>query len=702
MALISEIRKKSWLLIILIALGMGGFVAMDMVNKASKSSGDQYTLGSVNGNKIDWQDFQRAERILYPNSTEDIYGQRNYIWNYMVEEQLVNEEAEELGLNIGDEEMEDLQYGNRLSPIIQRNFRDPNTGQIDRQNLDQIKANLGTGKLQPQLEEFWAFQKGEIKKDRLQRKLIGIVKKGIYTPTWLAQQLQNEQGSSIDAKYVAIPLDKIDSTEVVLTDEDYKNFMKENEGLLKRKEEFRTVDFIVFNVTPTTEDTAVVREAITQRVTPFQETDNDSLFVENNFGTIDVVYYKKDDLSEAIADTIFDLPVGSVYGPYIDGSEFRVAKVLDKKIIPDSVKSRHILIQAKSEAEIASAYKIIDSLKTVIESGQGKFDSLALQFSQDGSRDKGGDLGYSAAGRMVKPFNDLLFYEAEPGEVNIVTTQFGVHLVEVTDRKFIDKEQGVKLAYLVEPIVPSEETQERIYDDALEFSGNHRTTEELKKSIAEKPELSIETAQGLTANSYQFSTLGSGGVSREIIRWAFEPSTKPGMVAPEVYIYDEPTLFYNAHYVIPALKSVIKSGISTLADVKENFADQVMNKKRAEMLAAKITSKDLDAIAAQFDVKVDTLDNVNFNMSYLPVLGNETTLIGRISVLPKGEVSGPIVGKNGVYVVEVISRTEASLSTDIAAFRGQVSNTARGSVDTRLMEAVKAAAKLKDNRYTFY
>lgn len=702
MALISEIRKKSWLLIVLLALALGGFVVMDMVGAGSRAGGNEFTLGVVNGNKIDWNDFQRAERILYPNSTEDIYGQRNYVWNYMVEEVLVNEEAEELGLSVGNEEFEDLQYGSRLSPIIQRNFRDPNTGQIDRQNLEQIKANLGTGELQPQLEEYWKFQGGEIKKERLQSKLINIVKKGIYTPTWLAQQLQNEQGSSMDAKYVAIPLDQIDDSEVTVTDEDYKTYMKENEGLLKRKEEFRTVDFVVFNVIPTVEDTAAVREAITEKITAFRETDNDSLFVENNFGMIDAVYFKKDDLSEAVSDTIFDLPTGAVYGPYIDGAEFRAVKVLDKKIIPDSVKSRHILIQAKTEAEAVAAYRLIDSLKTVIEAGQGRFDSLAMRYSQDGSRDQGGDLGFSGVGRMVKPFNDVLFYDAKPGELKVVTTQFGVHLVEVTDQKFIENEQGVKLGYLIEPIVPSEETQSTVYDDALEFSGKNRTIEDLKKAVAENPALSIETAQGLTANSYQFSTLGSGGTSRDIIRWAFDPGTTVGNVAPEVYIYDEPTLFYNSRYIVPAVKSAVKPGISTLAEVKENFADKVKNKKKAEILASKITTKDLNAIASQFGVEVDTLKNVNFNMSYLPVLGNEATLIGKITSMQNGETSDPIIGQNAVYVAEIISKTEASLSTDISAFRNQVSTAARGSVDSRLMEAVKGAAKLKDNRYSFY
>ncbi len=303
---------------------------------------------------------------------------------------------------------------------------------------------------------------------------------------------------------------------------------------------------------------------------------------------------------------------------------------------------------------------------------------------------------------MVKPFNDVLFYTAEPGELTIVSTQFGVHLVEITGRKFIENEQGVKLAFLTEPIVPSEETQAEVYDDALEFSGNNRTIEDLKKSVADNPELSIETAQGLTANAYQFSNLGGGGTSRDIIRWAFDPETEVGMVAPEVFIYDEPTLFYNARYVVPALRSVVKPGISTLAEVKENFTELVRNKKKGEILASRITSKDINAIASQFNVEVDTLKSMNFNMSYLPGLGNETALIGRASLLQTGEVSEPIIGQAAVYVAEMLSRTEASLSTDISAFKQQVSMTARGSVDSRLMEALKLGAKLKDNRYTFY
>lgn len=702
MALISKIRNNSWIIIVMLALGLGGFIVMDMVSAGAKSGGNQFTIGEVNGEILDWNEFQRTERILYPNATGDTYGQRNYIWNYMVEEQLLKDEGEAMGLNVGEDEMEELQFGTNLSPIIHRNFRDPNTGQLDRASLDQIRANLGTGNLQPQLEEFWKFQHKEIIKDRLQTKLSSLIKKTIYTPTWMAQQLQAEQGSSLDFEYVLVTLDAVDDADVELTDDDYSTWMNENAGAIELKEEMRHVDFVVFNVLPTAQDSAFIHEALSESIEAFSIAENDSQFVENNYGTLVPQYFKKEDLSEIIADTVFNMTVGSVYGPYIEGAAYRGLKVIDRKAIPDSVDSRHILIRATTQEEAIAAINRLDSVKTVIEAGIAPFDSLAMRISQDGSGPTGGGLGYSASGRMVQPFNDLLFYTAEPGELNIITTQFGVHLVEVIDRKYINNEEGIRLAFLDAPIIPSEETQAEIYDDALEFSGMSRTLDELKAELANKPELSLETAQGLTINGYQFSNLGSGGTSRDIIRWAFEPGVKAGMVSPDVYVYDEPTLFYNSRYVVPAVKAVLKAGVLSLADVKESYKSQVMAKKKGEMLAAKMTGQDLNAVASQFGVEVDTFDNVNFNMSYLQGLGNENNLIGKVTGLGKGEVAGPIIGVSGVYMVKAFDKTEASLSTDITSFRGQLTATSRNSVDSRLIEAIKSTAKIEDFRYNFY
>lgn len=79
-------------------------------------------------------------------------------------------------------------------------------------------------------------------------------------------------------------------------------------------------------------------------------------------------------------------------------------------MIPDSVKSRHILIQVQTREQYQAAVKLLDSLMNQVKTGRASFDSLATKYSQDpGSAVKGGDLGFVATGRMVKPFNDAIF-----------------------------------------------------------------------------------------------------------------------------------------------------------------------------------------------------------------------------------------------------------------------------------------------------
>jgi hypothetical protein len=127
MALIGKIRNNMWFVIILLALGLGGFVFMDISSVNSLGGGNQFNVGKVNGTEIDWVEFQKAQEALYSGSTVDVYDQRDFVWSYFVEEAIISAEAEQIGLNVGDAEMDELQFGTRLSPVVQRNFTDPQT-----------------------------------------------------------------------------------------------------------------------------------------------------------------------------------------------------------------------------------------------------------------------------------------------------------------------------------------------------------------------------------------------------------------------------------------------------------------------------------------------------------------------------------------------------------------------------------------------
>ncbi|MFQ5448745.1 MAG: peptidylprolyl isomerase, partial [Saprospiraceae bacterium] len=530
MALISKIRRQKWLLVGSMAVALFLFIAMLMFDNPNQSlfGGSATTIGDIEGRKLDYKEFSATHDMLYRNSGGDSFSERTFLWNFFVDEAIVKKEASIIGLGVSKEELLDLQFGadnSRLSPIITSRYQNPNTRQVDRQQLDQLKniitnnqidQLIQNGQLVPDFRYRWAHQEKEIIKDRLQTKMANMVSKGMYTPSWMAEMISNDQNLRVDFRYVQVPFDEIENSEVTLEDADFKAYFDEHKNQFKQDEETRKLEYVIFNVEPTPEDSAVIRDNIANLVADFEATKNDSLFVENNYGSIDVVYYKKEALSTAIADTTFQMPIGSVYGPYLDGAAYKAVKLLDKKVIPDSVKARHILRTANDQASLVAALKTIDSLKTLIESGVATFDSLAANFSQDPSNaNKGGDLGFFPQGRMVKEFNDVCFFKAEPGELNAVITQFGVHLIEVTDRKFSPtREESVKVAYISQEIVPSQGTQDDIRELALQMQENSPTIEDLRKAADEKG-MDIETSPWLKVNDYASGSLGAGQGSRE-------------------------------------------------------------------------------------------------------------------------------------------------------------------------------------------
>ncbi len=702
MGLMNTIRKNPSILIVSIGLAMAGFILMDMLNSGGPNPAGQFTLGEVNGEQIDWKIFSDTENRLYGNSNPDVLGRREVLWNYFVDRILISDLADDLGLGVGTAEMQELQFGNNLSPVIQRNFSDPNTRQVDREQLNQVRQALESGQMPPELKAFWTEQEKEVVKERLQAKVAGMIAKGMFTPTWQAELINQHRNERCDVAYVRIPFDAIPDSEITISDDELAAYLKENPARFRRDEETRALKYAMFPVRPSAADSAALVKTLTDLIPAFLETDNDTLFVENNYGFLDATFFTDEAFTSPEADTLFTLPVGSVYGPFIEGASYMLVKIRDKMIVPDSVKSRHILIQAKDANSLASAQKLIDSLKTVIESGTVSFDTLALQYGQDATRTSGGDLGFTAPGQMVKPFNDLIFYQAEPGKLYTVTTQFGVHLVEVTDRKYINNKTGIQIANLQEPILPSDETQKRVYQKALELVSQCRTLEQLEQAAAKTSEWALETSPLFKENDYAVGSLGEGTSARELIRWAFQQGDAGG-VSADVHSFEDPELRYINAYVVAALDRISPAGMPKLENVRSEIESVLRNKKKGEKIAGQIGSQtDLTALATQYGSQVDTALGISFANTFVPGVGNEPRFVGIVTALDAGANSGPIIGTNGVYVANIVNKPTDLPAANIALIRAQVRQLRANTTGMRFAEALRKDAKIEDNRSSFY
>ncbi len=725
MALIGKIRNNSWLLIVLIGLGLGGFVIMDMFSGQQSIFGSRSNImAEIEGTEVDIREFNQAESILYTGQSGNVYNNRNQLWNFFVEEALVNKEAEALGLGVSKKEIQDLEFGsdNKLSPIILARYPNPqNPRAVDRAQLNEIKGIIdgGASQMQTMIEEgrlnpnfpfFWDYQRGEIKKERLQSKLIKMVEKSLYTPTWMAEMLGNDQNARVDFVYVQVPFDNIENDAVSLADEDYQRFLEQNSSEYSTDEETRKVEYVVFDVFPSAIDSATISDKIAGKVEAFESAENDSTYVNNNFGTINQVWHDADMLSNAIKDTVFQIPVGSVYGPYVDNNTYKAVKVMDRQVMRDSAKCRHILIAATTPAEFETARKRCDSLKTVIETGQNVFDTLVVQFSDDpGSKNNGGVYDYAPVNQYVPEFNDVVFYSGQIGRLYSVRTQFGYHLIEPMGRQGESKER-VRVAYISENIEPSEKTQDEVRSKALDFLDANPTRDDMIKSAAASEELDVETSPALKRNDYAIGSLGSGNTSRDIVRWAFNndpnsPNAEVGGVAPEVYAFQDTDKYYTGKYAVVALKSVQEAGIPSVANVKDDpdMELKVMNMKKGEMLMEQIgDSKDLAAIANQFGMQVDTAKNVSFSGGFIPNLGQEPKVVASAFSSELNTVAGPMTGNSGVYLIMPTYKPTATNTPNIPQTRQTSQTSSRSQISARLMQAIRKEADISDNRARFF
>ena len=708
MALISSIRSRSWILIVFIGIGLASFIMMDMFNSNTGAFGNRptNTLGTINGKEIDYNKVRRTEEVFYRGATGSTYGLKDQLWNYYLEQSLLEDEGSKLGLNIGREEINDLMFGNNLSPIVQQIFTNPQTQQVDMARIAEVKDQIVNDREkinEPYIEELVA----QVKKDRIQQKYNALVAQGFYTPNWMAEQLVNESNTMFDFNYVKVPFTGVADTEVSVSDEDYSAYLNNNKAAYMSDEETRKINYVVFDIYPSSADSSKYYGQLQNMVQGFKSAPNDSLYVAQKGGTMATAYVKSSSLSPEIQDRMASLPIGSVVGPYVEGSTYKLAKVSDRKVIADSVKAQHILIRANPADQVSfqNALVRIDSVKTAIDNGES-FDNMAAQVSQDASNaDQGGDLGYFAQGAMVQQFNDMAFYKAKVGEVNIVLTQFGVHLLKVNDKKFSSKEESIRVAYLTRSIVPSEETQKTTREKVQEFVNTHTTAADMEALVANDPSLRIQTTTNLKRNDFMVPALGQDPASRDMIRWAFD-GTNVGDLSPDFYIYrySNPVTYenYDSKYVIASLANIQKAGMPSVESIKSEIASLVMNEKKAAVIAGAVQGKDLQAVASQYGTTVGSLTGISGASTNLQSLGNEPKVAAALSNLDVNQKSGPIQGENGVYVVQVTNKTAAATGMDIANIKRVQSSSLKNLTRSALMQSLKDGAEVTDNRFKVY
>lgn len=703
MSLIQRIRDRAaWIIFGAIAISLLAFIVQDYFSNQGRAGGltGGSTLGKVNGETIGHDAFE--QKVSFYEQMNNGQYQRNQlipqVWEFLVNQTIVGQETDKLGIDVNSNELTDLLFGNNPPQFMQQFFTDPNTGMYDVNRAKQSIANLKTRSTDPQVQNFIeAYIDPTILQTKAE-KYQSLITGAVYVPKWMSEKLNADANSVAKASYVNVPYASISDSTVKVSADEMEAYIKKHAAQFKRDEETRTISYVSFSGAPTAADSSAIRNNLEQLKSEFAATTDEQTFL-NSKGN-DIPYYNGviggKEIKQAIKDTLFQLSTGSIYGPYVDGGNYVMAKMVTKQAIPDSARVRHILVATKQQdpnsgqlvmvRDDSAALKRLDSAIALVKSGVS-FDSVVAKYSDDGgSKDRGGVYDYFASGQMDAAFNNFAF-TGHVGETKTVETVYGYHYVEILGQR--GGETGYKIAYLTKPIVASSETDNTVSNAASQFAATSQNQKDFDAN-AKKQNLLVLSSTEFRQNDFSVSSLGE---SRELVRWAYDH--KPGDVSSPFNI--------NDNYVVVMLTGISPKGLASPSAVQQTVEPLVRNEKKAKIIEQQVKGTTLEQIAQNTHQQIQIADSINFSAFVVPMLGSEPKFMGAaFNKQLLNKLSAPIAGNSGVFVV----RSEGVFGS---AALGQTAELQKQQLEQMLKQqasqsitALRKAADVEDNRSKFY
>ena len=676
---------------------------------------NQSRVAVVNGIEMDRTDFmQKVDNLEKQNrGSRSSIQAMNSIWISELKKLVLQSQYEKIGMQIEREMMRDFLKTN-LTAF--EDFQNDN-GEFDESKLNQFISNLKeispeTMELQGSLVNYesWNNFEENIGAIGLEEMYYGLIDAGLNTALFEGEEDYFNSNDVVDFKYVKIPFNNISDNEIKVSKSEVTNYINENQNNYS-SEPSRDLIFVQFEEKPSGLDKAEAKSSLNYLLDDKEEYDPNSqqniIFkgfknTTNNEEFLNVnsaikffdSYVFKTSLSPSIAENVYKLKKGELYGPYDEDGFVKVTKLIDSKFISDSAKVRHILIPymgsfrsgpdvSKSKVE---AKKTADSISRVLKSNRSKFKSLLSLSSDLVSNENDGIIEFAYVDGFAPEFRDFSF-ESRAGSIDVVETDFGFHVIEILSQG--KKQRAVKVGNLAVKVEPSERTRDSIYNITAKFE--IAVNEENFREYSKENNIKINPVNNIGELDENIPMLGQ---QRSIVRWAYEENTDKGDI--------KRFTLQNGGYVIAMLTSINEKGMMSYEKSSLTALPKVKNQKKAQKIIQSIKSSDLDEIATQNNVDVKTALSVNINNPVISGVGNEPSIVGYAMGINKELTSDAIIGNSGVFYIYVTDRRKASSLANYQNMVNMISSTRSGNVRNKVYTALEEKAEIEDFRGTFY
>jgi peptidyl-prolyl cis-trans isomerase D len=703
MAVLGQIRQRSFFLIVVIGMALFAFVISGVFDGNSSSTPND-PIAVVNEEEVELELFrqmvEQAERSYNFSTMQAV----NSVWDEMIRLTIFKQEFNRLGIDAGKEQIEMIL--SKDERIVQDPRFQNESGFFDFGIFTNFVNSLRLEN--PQAYQNWRSQEESI---------VALAKENIYYDLIKSSsgftELEGEdayhlENDRVNINFISIPFSEVPDSLFKISDSDIRKYVNQNKEKFEL-EASRKVNYVVFPEIATDEDKSSIRanleklkelrveynvvSKLTDTIQGLKTTQNITEFVEQYSEVpFDSVYLSKGALANDYADILFELKKDDVFGPYQDGEKFKISRFIDRKN-GGSIRASHILVsfqgasranpqitRSKEEAE-----KIANKYYREARRNSDDFAELAAKYSDGPSSSMGGDLGFFQEGTMTEKFFDFC-NKSRVGRIGIVETEFGFHIIKVTN-----KEDVVLIADVVKQIVPSEETSNAIFQKTTQFEMESinlkdfpATSQKYGYEIKEVDQVNI-LAENLPSMQRQ----------RNVVQWLFSDGTK----IKDIKRFSLTT----GGYVVAQLVGVIPEGSININSVKEEVSQEIIKKSKADYLLEtyKLYSS-LDSLSVALGKEIETATAVTQKNNVLPGVGSEPYVIGAAFAMKLNQSSALIKGNNGIYMIEVSSREISKNLESYQAYANVLKTQENNRISSVIYNALKSTAIIEDNRPVYY
>ncbi|HEA20267.1 MAG TPA: peptidylprolyl isomerase [Pricia antarctica] len=706
MAILESIRKQTTILILIIGLALFAFVISGVFTAGGLSGGKAgSSIAEINGEDLSIDDFRNQVDIASQNSGPNVSTMQtvNQVWDQEVRNTIMGQQLAHLGINIEQDQI--MNYVGTIPGYAQNPQFQNENGVFDENKFRSFIADLKVNN--PAQYQFWLQNEASIIQSAKQQAYFNLIKAGVGATLKEGELEYRLATDKMDIKYVHIPFTSIADSSVSVSKSEIRSYIDEHKDNFKQ-DAARDIQFVYFEEKPSAEDEKGVEDAINElmkerveynetsdtndTIAGFKETNDMAAFLDRSSDIkFDTIYKEKNQLPTKFADTLMNLQVGEIFGPYRDGDMFKVTKMMDRKA-NGSVKASHILIaykeaeradpkvtRTKEEAEVEAKRLLKEARKK-----DAKFVELARDNSDGPSAPNGGDLGYFQEGRMVPEFNDFAF-QNPVGSIGLVETNFGFHIIKVDDKRDI-----VQLAELAREIEPSEKTIDGLFTEATQFEMESISSDDAFSKLAKDKKFVVRPVNKLNATDENLPGLSS---QRNIVQWAFMDDTNVG----DIKRFD-----LNSGYAVVQLTKKYDAGLMSVEDASATVLPKIRKERKAAQIISANKGKSIEEIAKENNVSSSTASALTVKSPTLPGSGSEPAVVGAAFAMKQGDTSELIEGNTGIFKITVTKKTDAPKLDNYSTYATSLKSAREGQVNTAVYNALKDNSEIEDNRAVFY